>query len=388
MTERCILSLLPPPELQAGDRATRKAARAEARGILRKVLKLLAGPLLESSPALLPRAAPLLLAALLVSQACGRKVAATAAKAARQLEHPLLAALQGLALPQEAEEGAQQQPAAAGKAKPSAKKGGKKAAGAAAAGEAKQQQQRAAAAAAQHKTAADAAYNAQVVTALAGAAAADPAAAAALTQLLAECSSSGEGSASSAEPLLLMTAHAAVQQGGQGSAAVAVSLLQHLQKQATAAEEQRQQWLQAGGASAVLPSECFETNGVPTGALLATFIAGQLSVPSLRATTVLAALRAVPWAALAPRGSKVRRRSLFKQPPFASPHSHCDTNRSCAFAAWPPPSTLPAPPPPSASAAGPAAAAAHALRAALAACSQHPLCAHGGAAAGRAAAPV
>jgi hypothetical protein len=276
---------------------------------VRKVLKLLAGPLLESSPALLPRAAPLLLAALLVSQACGRKVATTAAKAARQLEHPLLAALQGLAFPQdEAAEGAQQQqPAAAGKAKPSANKGGKKAAGAGA--EAKQQQQRAAAAAAQHKTAIDAAYNAQVVTALAGAAASDSAAAAALTQLLAECSS-GEANASLAEPLLLMTAHAAVQLGGQGSAAVAVTLLQHLQKQATAAEEQRQQWLQAGGASAILPSECFEANGVPTGALLATFIAGQLSVPSLRASTVLAALRTVPWGSLAPRGSKVSRGSV------------------------------------------------------------------------------
>lgn len=350
---------------------------------MRKVLKLLAGPLLEGSPALLPRAAPLLLAALLVSQACGRKVAATAAKAARQLEHPLLAALQGLALPQEADEEAQQQPAAAGKAKPSAKKGGKKAAGAGAAAEAKQQQQqqqRAAAAAAQHRTASDAAYNAQVVTALAGAAAADPAAAAALTQLLAECSSGGgEASASLAEPLLLMTAHAAVQLGGQGSAAVAVSLLQHLQKQATAAEEQRQQWLQAGGASAILPSECFEANGVPTGALLATFIAGQLSVPSLRATTVLAALRGVPWGSLAPRGSKVSRDSVIKQPPLPRcilsfmPAFSCPPTAS--FLAFP--STLPAVPLPSAPGAGPAAATSHALRAALAASTHRPLCSHG-----------
>lgn len=278
-------------QLQAGDRAGKKKARAEARGVARKALKLLAGPLLEASPSLAPRAAPLLAAALLVNQACGPKVAASAAKSARQLDHPLLVALKGLPLPREGGEEAEHP------APKSAKKSKK---GAAAVADAAKEQQRSAAAEERRKTAADAAYNARVVAALASRAAAEPAAAATLVQLLTEAAAGEQPGVGRAEPLLLMTAHAAVQLGGAGAAAVAAALLQQLQRQPAASTA-------TVAAVEALPRECFEESGVPTGALLERYISGQLTVPSLRSTTLLAALRAVPWADLAPRGSgKVR----------------------------------------------------------------------------------
>lgn len=284
------LSSLPPaPALpQAGDRATKKAQRAAARGVMRKSLKLLAGPLLEGSPALLPRALPLLLAALLVGPACGPKVAATAAKAARKLEHPLLAAVHGLALPREGEEDAEQ---GAGEAPKSAKKGGKKG-GKAGAKEA---------AAEPSKAAADAAYNSRLVAALGSEAAGSPAAAAALTQLLVEAA--GDGAApgiARAEPLLLMAAHAAMQRGGPGAAALSLALVQQLQAQPVPPA------VAAAAAADVLPSECFDESGVATGPLLERVVAGSLTAAGLRSAALLAALRAVPWADLAPRGGKVR----------------------------------------------------------------------------------
>ena len=109
----------PPAPHQAGDRGAKKAARAESRGVARKVLKLLSGPLLASEPQAPPRALLLVLASLLVGPACGRKVAASALKAARALEAPLLAGLRGLAATAEAAE------EAAGR-QPKARKGGKK----------------------------------------------------------------------------------------------------------------------------------------------------------------------------------------------------------------------------------------------------------------------
>ncbi|PRW61623.1 hypothetical protein C2E21_0211 [Chlorella sorokiniana] len=272
---------------QASDRATKKSDRAAARGVLRKTLKLLMGPLVDSSPALLPRVLPLLLATLFVGPSCGPKVASTAAKAARKLEHPLLAGLRALPLPREGDDDAEQPAAAA--APKSAKKGSKKGERAGV----KEQQ-------AEHsKAAADAVHNARVVAALAGEAASNSAAAAALVQLLADAASGDVlPGIHAAEPLLLLLAHAAVRHGGPGAAAISLAQVQQLQAQPVAAA------VAAALAAGPLPSECFEEGGTPTGPLLAQLAAGTLAVPSLRSTVLLAALRAVPWPELAPRGDK------------------------------------------------------------------------------------
>lgn len=284
---------LPPAALlhsQAGARDIKKRARADARGVARKAIKLLGGPLLEAAPALAPRAAPLLAAALLVSQGCGPKVAAAALQAACQLHHPLLSALRGL--PQPREEGADEAPA------PKSAKKGKKDEKAAA-----KEAQRAA----ERKTAAaDAAYNARVVAALASRAAGEPAAAATLVELLSDAGAGELPGATRAEPLALLVAHAAVQQGGAGGGAVAVAMLQQLQKAPASAAAA------AAVAADALPAECFEgDSGVATGALLERFAAGQLSSASLRCTTLLAALQAAPWAQLAPRGNATVRGGLW-----------------------------------------------------------------------------
>lgn len=319
---------------------------------MRKALKLIAGPVLEDSPALLPRALPLLLATLLVSPACGAKVAATAAKVARGLAHPLLSALQGLPLPREGGEG-EEQPAPK-----STKKGSKK--------DDAKAQQRAAVAAERRNTAADAAYNARVVAALGAAAAKNPQAAAALVQLLGGDVAGQQPGAGRAEPLVLMAAHAAVHADGAGSAAVASALLRQLQ--APPAE----------GVVDALPQECFDESGVPTGTLLERFIGGQLSTPALRSTAVLAALRAVTWADLAPRGGKVCR----------DPGMVALPQRVCL--GWAPRLRQPLtnPTPRSSPPTGCAAAAAHALLAALAARPHRPRGPHGRGGAGRGAAAV
>ena len=275
-----------PCGTQSGARDIKKRARADARGVARKALKLLAGPLLEAAPGLAPRAAPLLAAALLVGPGCGPKVAAAALKAARQLDDPLLSALQGVPLPRDDDGGAD---ADAAPAPTSAKKGKKD--DKAAAREAQRAAER-------KKAAADAAHNARVVASLAARAAAQPAAAAALVRLL-EAAGAGEvPGAARAEPLAHMVAHAAVQQGGTGGGIVAAALLQQLQKSAATT---------AAVAAEPLPAECFEASGVPTGALLERFAGGQLSGASLRSATLLAALQAAPWSELAPRGHAVVR---------------------------------------------------------------------------------
>lgn len=262
---------------------------------MRKALKLLTGPLVESSPALLPRVLPVLLASLLLSPACGPKVVSTAAKAARKLEHPLLAGLRALPLPREGDDDAEQPGAAA--APKSAKKAGKKGERA----NAKEQQQ-----ASEHsKDAADAAHNGRVVAALAEEAASSPAAAASVVQLLSDAAR-GEvlPGIRTAAPLLLLMAHAAVQRGGPGAAAISLAQVQQLQAQPVAAA------VAESLAAGPLPSECFEEGGTPAGPLLAQLAAGTLAVPSLRSTLLLAALRAVPWADVAPRGDKVRAQNV------------------------------------------------------------------------------
>lgn len=281
--------------MQAADRATKKSERAAARGVMRKALKLLTGPLAESSPALLPRVLPLLMAALLVSPACGPKVVSTAAKAACKLEHPLLAGLRAMPLPREGEDDAEQPTVAT--APKSAKKVGRKSERA----DAKGQQH----AAEPNKAAADAAQNGRVVAALAGEAASNPAAAAAMVQLLADAAS-GQAlpGIRTAEPLLLLVAHAAVGHGGTGATAICLAQVQELQAQPVAPA------VAAARAAGPLPSECFEEGGTPTGPLLAQLVAGTLTVPNLRSTVLLAALRAVPWAELAPRDAKVSTRAL------------------------------------------------------------------------------
>ncbi|KAL4423978.1 hypothetical protein ABPG75_001279 [Micractinium tetrahymenae] len=267
---------------QAGERSARKAQRAEARGVARKALKLLTGPVLAGAPQLLTRVQPLVLSALLVGAACGRKVVATAVKAARRLDSALLAGLQGLQLPQNEADGQEQE--AAGKGS-KGKKGGKKAAAA----EAAQEASAAAAAAERRRSAADAAYNARVVAALASQAASSPAAAAELCQLLSS-RGSGESGAARAEPLLLLAAHAAVHAGGEGTAPVAAALLRQLQAPAGAFQP-----------AEVLPKECFDASGVPTPAFLER---GACSADALLSTALLAALRGAPWQTLAPHGSE------------------------------------------------------------------------------------
>ncbi|KAL4421861.1 hypothetical protein ABPG77_001343 [Micractinium sp. CCAP 211/92] len=263
---------------QAGERSAKKAQRAEARGVARKALKLLTGPALAGAPQLLPRVLPLVLSALLVSPACGRKVVATAVKAARGLDSPLLAGLQGLQLPQDAAEGQHEE--AAGKAG-KAKKGGKKA-------EAAQDAAQAAAAAKRRKAAADAAYNARVVAALGAQAAGSSAAAAELCQAL-DSSGSGEPGAAGARPLLLLAAHAAVHGRGEGAQAVAAALLRQLRASDGAFQP-----------ADPLPKECFDANGVPTAAFLAR---GGHSGGALLSSVQLEALREAPWQALAPSGT-------------------------------------------------------------------------------------
>lgn len=270
--------------VQAADRKTGKAQRAEARGVMRKVLKLLAGPLLEKNPEQAPRVLPLVLSTLLITQACGHKVAATAAKLASQVGSPLLASLRGLALPLEA--------GPVGTEAAKAHKGSKKAAAAvatAAAGDA------AGVAGQQANAAAGAAYNARVISALGAHAASSQAAAEELSELLLSCSSSAVGcGAGRAEPLLLLVAHVSLRAGGQGAAKVAAALLQQLQDKHAAVE-----------LSGALPKECFDHDGVPTAALLSCFMGNQLSMPSMRSTLFLAALHAVPWDTLAPRSGQV-----------------------------------------------------------------------------------
>ena len=247
-------------------------------------MKLLSGPLLASEPQAPPRALLLVLAALLVGPACGRKVAASALKAARALEAPLLAGLRGLAATAEAAE------EAAGR-QPKARKGGKKGDKAAEAG---------AAAADASKAAADAAYNGSVVAALAGAAGGSAAAAEQLAQLLAAVSGSSEPSGARAEVLLLLAAHAAVQSGGEGSGAVAAALLRALQPDGGAIGAAFQP-------AAVLPHESFGEGGLPSASLLQRSVDGHLGPASLHATAVLGALRCAPWPSLAPRDAKVLR---------------------------------------------------------------------------------
>lgn len=273
----------PFPREQAGERSAKKAQRAEARGVARKVLKLLGGPALAGAPQLLPRVLPLVLSALLVSPACGRKVVATAVKVARGLGSPLLAGLEGLQLPRDEAEGQQEETAG---------KGGKgKAAGKKAAAEAARDAAQAAAAAERRKAAAEAAYNARVVAALGAQAASSPAAAAEICQAL-EGTGSGEPGAAAARPLLLMAAHAAVHAGGEGATVVAAALLRQLRAPAGAFQP-----------AEPLPKECFDASGVPTPAFLAR---GGHSADALLSSALLAALRQAPWQALAPHGTTVR----------------------------------------------------------------------------------
>ena len=76
----------------ATQKSTKKSDRAAARGIARKIVKLLAGPFTDAHPEDVDRAAELVLTAV-VAAPHTRKVAESAVKKGRKVNHPLLRAL-------------------------------------------------------------------------------------------------------------------------------------------------------------------------------------------------------------------------------------------------------------------------------------------------------
>lgn len=252
----------------AARKDAKKADRADARGVARKIIKLLAGPFAEGHPEDLDRVVELVLSAVLAAPHTRRVAEAAARRGGRVGGHPLLAALAGADL-----DGAQPAkagpPATAAKGKRGGKTPKKAAPPAAPAGQGARGYD-------------DAAHNRAVVEALARAVAADADAQAALGRLLGSTEPRARG-------LALAVANAALRL--PGGAPLATQVLPRFT---------------GDGAGPAEDAPAFDSvTGVLGGPALVALASGGLVPGRLEPAVALTALRLLPTQALKDMGTEV-----------------------------------------------------------------------------------
>ena len=248
-----------------------KNDRGDARGVARKVVKLLSGPFIAQNPEYVDKAAALLLTTVL-SAPHTRKVAETAVQKGKKVNHPLLRALASVDL----EVG---KPDATPSTSPAKVKGGKKS------GKTAAKDEPAPSAGARGYD--DATHNKAVIEALARESAGNPDAQKALAQLL----DAPEGRA---QALALVVANAAMKL--DGGAPLAAEVLKRFANQDSNV---------FSGVDTLNAAVFDNESGVADETTLMGVATGALKPPQIQPAVVLTALRLLPSASLTSLGREV-----------------------------------------------------------------------------------